>query len=744
LRRLPLKGDKMKSIYLVIKAIFILLISFSISSAQLSSGGIPYSFNKSISTDFETKLMPQIDIGRLLAEDEVDEANGIPYRFGSATNVKYDLYNSGDWTELPDGAGLWRLRIVSNGAYSINLLYSQFHLPKGAKLFIYNENQDMVIGAFTNQNNKSYNEFATAPVRGDVTILEYFEPADTRGAGFLTISSVIHGYKDIFNFGGTHNDKDYGESGDCIININCPEGDPWQVEKRGVALIILWNGTRLCTGSLVNNAREDLTPYFLTAKHCLGGEATWTFLFNYESPVCENVDGPTYQTVQGATFRAGYAETDFALIEISEYPPDSFNVYYNGWSNDDDPWQNSAIIHHPRGDIKKISIDSDYVRSTGYGEETHGDGFWRIVQLDSGATENGSSGSPIFDNNHLMRGQLSGSSSACDDPGSEWFGSISESWYSSTPSTGLMSWLDPDNTGITAVGGLDPADDVTIIHTSLSNTYITDADYEIICFVKSFESLIPDSLILHYQTASEWHTQLLTSTDNEDQYRAHIPAQPAGIEISYYITAWDIADRADTTQLCDFYIEYSPDIDVTSISLNHTVNPGDSTKDRFFIFNSGTAELDYLIEINMTQYWHDSVSSPFQWVTSIPESGSILASDSASIEIKINTCELEPGNYNAELIIHNNDPNPQDSLITFPIKLTITDYLSNICGDVDNDYIVNILDITFMINFLYKNGEEPLSFWAADPDGNGLTNIIDITYLISYLYKGGPEPVCSL
>ncbi|MFH2036719.1 MAG: dockerin type I domain-containing protein [Candidatus Zixiibacteriota bacterium] len=65
------------------------------------------------------------------------------------------------------------------------------------------------------------------------------------------------------------------------------------------------------------------------------------------------------------------------------------------------------------------------------------------------------------------------------------------------------------------------------------------------------------------------------------------------------------------------------------------------------------------------------------------------------------------------------------------------------CGDADNNEAINILDITFLIAYLYKDGTTPVSEWAADPDGNGVINILDITYLIGFLYKNGPAPVCQ-
>ncbi len=66
-----------------------------------------------------------------------------------------------------------------------------------------------------------------------------------------------------------------------------------------------------------------------------------------------------------------------------------------------------------------------------------------------------------------------------------------------------------------------------------------------------------------------------------------------------------------------------------------------------------------------------------------------------------------------------------------------------ICGDANNDATINILDITYLINYLYKGGPSPDPLEAADVNADAAVNILDITYLINYLYKGGPDPTCS-
>jgi len=65
-----------------------------------------------------------------------------------------------------------------------------------------------------------------------------------------------------------------------------------------------------------------------------------------------------------------------------------------------------------------------------------------------------------------------------------------------------------------------------------------------------------------------------------------------------------------------------------------------------------------------------------------------------------------------------------------------------ICGDANGNKAVNILDITYLIAYLYSSGPPPIPIEAGDANGNGAVNILDITYLIAYLYSGGPEPVC--
>jgi hypothetical protein len=62
-------------------------------------------------------------------------------------------------------------------------------------------------------------------------------------------------------------------------------------------------------------------------------------------------------------------------------------------------------------------------------------------------------------------------------------------------------------------------------------------------------------------------------------------------------------------------------------------------------------------------------------------------------------------------------------------------------GDVNEDRIVNLLDITYLIAYLYQGGPPPVRINHGDPNGDCTINILDVVYLINYLYNAGPAPV---
>jgi len=437
----------MKKLY---TSILVLLLAVPFSQAQRSQNIAPASrTNSGLQHDIPTATMPAVDVAALLAQDALNEGQPIPFRFGSENAVDLEFSNSGLWETLANGDRVWRMRISSPNAISLNFQFDGFYMPEGAIFHIYDQEGENIMGAFTSANNQINGDFATGLIAGDHAIMEYFEPASVFSQGTLGLRTIVHGYRDIMNI--LHS-KSAGGSGACNINVACPEGVGWEDETAGVTRLLLGGG--LCTGSMINDVPESGTPYYLTANHCISGAGSagqFVFLFNYEASTCNGSNGPANQTLTGSVIRANSSGSDFALLELNNNPPANYETFYAGWTRSTSPPPNTTCIHHPSGDIKKISKDFQAPQSTTW----DGASVWD-VNWNSGVTEGGSSGSPLFDDEHHIIGQLFGGSSSCSNPnGGDVYGKFNVSWNGSSSSNRLRDWLDPNSTDTLSVDGWD-------------------------------------------------------------------------------------------------------------------------------------------------------------------------------------------------------------------------------------------------------------------------------------------------
>ena len=425
--------------------LFPFVFAFFNGSAQISHGGYPLGLSGE-------QLDPMVSVLNL---PEVDNAQHVE-RVRSVNKVNKDLEfaverlvevstaNNGQWSILPNGDRLWRMNIYSPNAHSLSVNFNKFLIPEGGEVFIYNPANGYYIGSFDHTNSSNV-EMGTAPILGDQIVIEYREPKSKLGQGLLDAYSVAHDFIDLFK-----QMKGFGDSGNCNINVACDLGDGWEKPISSVALITTSGGTRVCTGAMIGNTRMDDTPYFLTANHCLGGSSTsWVFVFNYQSDVCSpGNNGPLNQTVSGCQIRANHANSDFALLELNSVPPANYNVWYAGWDKSGIAPEWEIGIHHPSGDIKKISKDYDPVNTSG--------NYWRVADWDEGTTEGGSSGSPLFDTNQRIIGQLYGGWAACGNDEWDEYGKISASWNGTDSTVRLHDWLDPDDVGYDSINTYNP------------------------------------------------------------------------------------------------------------------------------------------------------------------------------------------------------------------------------------------------------------------------------------------------
>jgi len=438
---------------------------------QISSYGIPPTEKYQIQNDnYPVFRAEPPNLHALQEEDQFNDKYGMPYRFSVSSPVDIDFSKQGTWTSLPGGGKMCRLALNSPGAEAVIVYYSALKIPEGGEFFLYDARKKQVIGAFTSFNNMDGGGFSNEMIEGDVVVLEYFQPGFSKEEPTIIISEIGHVYR---SSGFRKETRGFGGSDTCEVNVNCPEGDQWQLQKRGVTRIIVKQGSQQvwCSGTLLNNARQDGTPWFLTADHC-GASATpsdydqWIFYFRYEGPDCEDPVSDTAfknYTMVGATKKAaaggaGYL-SDFKLLLLNESVPDSYNPYFVGWNASNESSNDGVTIHHPQGDVKKISTYITPLISTNWSgtPNTHWKVVWAETETNWGVTEGGSSGCPIFNNLGQLLGQLTGGDASCHNlTGPDYYGKFWYSWNQNltADSTRLRPWLDPDNSGITALNGV--------------------------------------------------------------------------------------------------------------------------------------------------------------------------------------------------------------------------------------------------------------------------------------------------
>jgi len=471
--------NKIIEIMRLVKVTFLtLFIGFLItlvtqSFAQISCEGVPPSFSEEGLTE-RVEFVDLVPLSRDMInqiDDNLETSPG-PYRIGKTIPVNLSIETAGTWSDLALGGKVWRLTLHSKNALALSLYFDQFWLPGGGELYVYNEMRNQVIGAFTDLNNDESGLFATEIIQGETLTIEYYQPEEVTETAIISISDMAYVIRGV-SFTIEEDPDSRGGSLWCMINVNCEEGDNWQEEKRGVVrqyMILPGGWIAWCSGSLINNTAWDLKPYVLTAHHC-GEDCTpthfnqWIFYYKYESATCSGTSGSQSYTQVGCALKAEgdrYTGSDFQLLEINQDPPSDYEPYWNGWNRSEDGSLNGVSIHHPAGDIKKISTYHQALTQAQWnnnGVLSHWKNIWGATTNGTSIVEEGSSGSPLFDSDHNIVGDLSGSpiNQSCTNTSYSLYGGIYWSWdqMGNAPAQQLKYWLDPEGTGEMFVNGTE-------------------------------------------------------------------------------------------------------------------------------------------------------------------------------------------------------------------------------------------------------------------------------------------------
>ena len=490
----------------------ILLTSLS-SSFYAQNNIISQKENLEISKNLKTLTLTPPNLQQLFAEDIIRDRNGELYRIGASMNTFTTPENSGIWETRSSGERVWQLKIKSTGAEALSLLFDKFLIYGNTTVSVFNTKGQLLHAPLTSKDVLDHGMQNIALCFGDEMILQIREPKNTKPSK-IELTEVMYGYRSTGNsIVAKINESEY-----CQVNVNCSEGAEWKDERNGVARILVKDGSNQgwCTGSLVNNTAQDCKPYFLTALHCGVTSSTsdfnqWKFYFKYEASACTNPSSSTGLGGSSTTFvgcvkkatsndGGGNSGSDFLLVQIGSAANEAATItklkstaiqaYWNGWDANNTVVNRGVGIHHPAGDIKKISTYTSNVATTGWngnGLSSHWRLSWSSTTNGHGVTEGGSSGSPLFNynaGNSRIIGTLTGGSSYCTATSSpDYYGKMSYHWDQNTPSGNikLKTLLDPSNSNVKILdGSYDPCNGIVTPPTGHCAATSTSCGYEFI------------------------------------------------------------------------------------------------------------------------------------------------------------------------------------------------------------------------------------------------------------------------
>jgi V8-like Glu-specific endopeptidase len=329
------------------------------------------------------------------------------------------------------GGFVWTAEVQAPGATALRLHLTGLDLSRGGELYVYNL-AGQAYGPYTGRGPLGDGELYTNTVFGDTLRLQLQAPAGGAApkltladAGVMGARFVAPRYQpqgvfdagDVAAISKASNLCSY--NADCVVNAACQSSSVVNTAKDAVAGMLFASGGSyyICTGALIADTNTStVVPYFLTAHHCISRASEASSLetyFDYQTtcsnPNCAQPYNNTGDTV-GATIKATGSTSDYTLLQLSSAPATSDGVAtYLGWTSAAIANTNNAALYrisHPEGAPQAYTEGVvDTSRSTCRGISR---GNFIYSRDTVGATEGGSSGSPVLNSSGQIVGQLYG------------------------------------------------------------------------------------------------------------------------------------------------------------------------------------------------------------------------------------------------------------------------------------------------------------------------------------------------
>lgn len=332
------------------------------------------------------------------------------------------------WTGVEGGrAAHWE--VVSKDARALRVGLAGAGLPAGAQVrFASAADPAVVHGPYPAAEIEAGGADFWSPVlEGDRALVEVFVPAGAGQELPLVVTRVSHLFANPREAGLEAQAK---ASGFCEVDLICRSATDAALEMTGRSVARMTftdpDGTYNCTGTLLNTTAGPVAPYFYSAAHCISTQSaasTVTTHWFYDRTGCGfgGTSASYTQVSGGATLLYANTATDVLLLRLLNTPPSS--AVYSGWDSAAvSAGAGLTAVHHPAGDLKKVSLGT-FGGFSGYGGasgDTHIVALWNSVA--TGVTEGGSSGSGIFtfsNSQYLLRGGLHGGPSSCAATGAD-------------------------------------------------------------------------------------------------------------------------------------------------------------------------------------------------------------------------------------------------------------------------------------------------------------------------------------